>query len=712
LLCVGSEANNTYEDPRYVLRIDLGGNDTYLGATASAPFCPEAERPIALSVNVDVGGDDRYLHTGKGAGLHGGTFCYDSVLRWIVAQGYGAGGTGILVDASGNDEYALSAGPFDPDVPRETTEIGGQGASVTGFGGLFDLGGRDSYRIETEVELPGLRVITGQGSGRGGVGILIDKELASDSYLVQDRKAKTSSMMTHFYAQGMGTLGVGILSDGGGEDTFTAEGSGAIAMVQGAREHSFGEGWLLTGDGDTRYEARFEGFAWLHAQGVSRSGLDTSVDRVSALSGGAVLEDLSGDDSYIAVADYHPEPWVVRIDDDWCASNGDGVCSDLTATIVESEMLIAQGASLGWTQSGMGLLADHAGNDTYLATNTMTREVAIDDRLNASGESASFQVVNGSMAPALAVQGAASAGGDGVLVDAGGTDQYRARFEKNLVARGSVPGALRTRQVRAYNLLRVGVAAQGGGWEENATGALFDLGGTGDTFVAEATMPIQTHPAGSEVTGGFPLPHFHGSGYVPYGAGDFSRGILVARGTDPTIVSIPAQRTCPDGQPRGGSSWTECALLAQGEPAKLGVDSYGLGFGLAPQSTASPSNLQVEVHEDASAIATTAVVTGATGAPVAGVPVRIAVEMLAPPTSLAPGDPLDERWTTLWEQVGVTGMDGRADLSFVRDLVSRQLLQGFMEFESVPGWRVSATFGGAEGLLPSHATVSLQQPPA
>lgn len=168
LVVVGTAGDDTFtrgptnNDP--VLLLDNGGDDLDLtgsGAACAAPAGASECNGRALSVRVDLAGDDTYRYAGAHA----------------VAQGSGAfGGLGILVDAAGRDVYdstqLVSHGPF------VTYYINGvmQGGGEAGAGLLLDLAGDDTYRFygySNTRELFGM----GQGfAGLGGLGALLDAD--------------------------------------------------------------------------------------------------------------------------------------------------------------------------------------------------------------------------------------------------------------------------------------------------------------------------------------------------------------------------------------------------------------------------------------------------------------------------------------------------------------------------------------------------------
>ena len=206
----------------------------------------------------------------------------------------------LVVDLGGDDTYEMPAGaPADPDLPLSV---------------LVDLAGDDRY-------LPAPFGLPTQGAGVLGVGILWDVE-GKDSYAADGP-----------LAQGVAQVGVGLLMDESGDDRYTAAGSSQGAAF-------FGVGMLADADGNDRYQCHGE------CQGFGGSG------------GAGILADARGDDQY--AAEVLPEN-VYR--PDYHAG-------------MERNITSAQGVGLGrrgdggdghsWA-GGFGLLLDLDGSDHYSA---------------------------------------------------------------------------------------------------------------------------------------------------------------------------------------------------------------------------------------------------------------------------------------------------------------------------------------------------------
>ncbi|MFO0706081.1 MAG: hypothetical protein U0412_04425 [Nitrospira sp.] len=161
LIVIGGAGANTYDlDRRFLLVIDLGGDDTYHGIIA-AP----GDIEHGISTVIDLAGNDTY--TSDPLGLATGRL-----------------GIGLLMDLSGDDVYQLD-----------------QGSGGTGFAGLgllFDRQGNDVYM--------GNRFT--QGAAFGGLGLLIDLA-GNDRYT------------SHGFALGFGgPLGIGTVLDRSGNDVY------------------------------------------------------------------------------------------------------------------------------------------------------------------------------------------------------------------------------------------------------------------------------------------------------------------------------------------------------------------------------------------------------------------------------------------------------------------------------------------------------------
>jgi hypothetical protein len=226
-ILIGGAGMNVYrldELTDVIMVIDVGGNDVYEEGTLSE------KRPVL--VIVDLEGKD--IYRGTKPGIQGG-----AVL-----------GVSVLMDAQGDDVY-----------------IGGdvaQGACVGGVGVLIDNGGNDTYNGYKRV----------QGSAIAGVGLLVDR-------------AGNDAFRGALFAQGVGgPLGLGLLDDLDGADTYYGGGllldgyddsPGYDGFSQGCGYGprgvaNGGLGVLLDGGGDDTYESDYFSMAsgYWFAAGFSR----------------------------------------------------------------------------------------------------------------------------------------------------------------------------------------------------------------------------------------------------------------------------------------------------------------------------------------------------------------------------------------------------------------------------------------------------------
>lgn len=286
-IILNGAGDHQYVDPKALLIIDTGGNDTYVN-------CP-AQKGAShwLSVVIDTDGDDKYLSEsanpdtpvnqnparssqrglpGPGSAFLGVTVLYDTkgndLYRsarssfgsatfgvavhvdlegddtydtYADSLGYGKFGIGLLIDREGNDTY------------QGFTQTMGVGM-VGGVGMLLDQSGNDKYLAETQVidfpspQDPTQNVTMGMGAGNGsrmdyvngrslagGVGILMDVR-GNDEY------------RGGVFAQGIGYwMGLGVLYDLDGYDTYHA-----VWYAQGAAAH-FAVGALIDNNGNDTY---------------------------------------------------------------------------------------------------------------------------------------------------------------------------------------------------------------------------------------------------------------------------------------------------------------------------------------------------------------------------------------------------------------------------------------------------------------------------
>jgi HEAT repeat protein len=327
---IGGLGDDEYAEDAMLL-VDLGGDDVYRN---NAGGCRPGGGGIA--VLIDHGGHDRYLAAGR---------------RFV--QGAACLGVGLLVDLGGSDLY--QAGHFS------------QGAGVMGVGLLWDRDGDDTYRADTFC----------QGAGMFGLGMVLE-DAGEDLY---DCASLGQGAAT--------TLGMGILSDLGGDDRYhlnigpgkdTMGGpagfgqGGALsfrpASWEGALTAHGGIGLLLDAGGNDRYRGagrQVQGGGHLLSVGalVDLSGHDHYTARSgqgsAAHLAAAILLDRRGDDIYE------------------CESLGGGAGDDrvlgLFLDLAGDDRYQAGASSFGAATGPLarGLFIDYRGGDTYVSEQSEVR---------------------------------------------------------------------------------------------------------------------------------------------------------------------------------------------------------------------------------------------------------------------------------------------------------------------------------------------------
>lgn len=337
---LGGGTSNEY-DGTFLLVIDTGGNDQYIGVPAN-------RTPVNwVSIVLDSAGNDRYTSNralamtpinkvanrkqlggfGPAQATTGYAYLFDlrgdDVYRTTVPGIASAGaGAAIISDADGSDLYdgysnSVAAATFGY---ATLEDIGGndryqsfsqsQGfGGVNGFASLADLLGNDTYASNnTEIDFPSpqtaqsnVSMSQGAGMGRradysdghsqsGGIGVLFDVE-GDDKY------------SCGVFGQGVGYWGgVGMLFDRAGKDTYFGD-----WYVQGAAAH-FAIGYLEDeGDSDS-YSAKLNmaqgaGHDFSLGYLIDRNGNDVyKAPNLSLGAGNAngmgMLLDFDGDDQY------------------------------------------------------------------------------------------------------------------------------------------------------------------------------------------------------------------------------------------------------------------------------------------------------------------------------------------------------------------------------------------------------------------------------
>lgn len=271
VVCTGPGADTISPSHQPLLAvIDAGGNDVYLGRTAST-MVPRQY----FSIVIDRGGDDAYQSSGDTAAICAGVL-----------------GVAILVDVDGNDRYVAG-----------THSIA---AAFHGIAILQDRAGNDTYELQGQY---------GQGAATAGVAVL-DDHRGDDLYLC--------AAEAQAYAQ---TLGAAMLIDRDGNDHYLARLDGApseiylwqsVSRAQGAafgRRADLGDGHSLAGGvallldvrGNDTYTAgawsQGCGYWWAMGMLEDWEGNDTYTNGKYSIGAGAhfaigVQVDLMGNDAY------------------------------------------------------------------------------------------------------------------------------------------------------------------------------------------------------------------------------------------------------------------------------------------------------------------------------------------------------------------------------------------------------------------------------
>jgi len=329
----GSEADSYGGAMPYLLIIDTGGDDSYLGGAANV----NSSNPS--SVLIDLAGDDTY----------------ECGVDDIPSFGSGVFGYGMLVDLAGDDLY--------------TARHCSQGSGLFGVGLLLDESGKDSYSVITE----------GQAAGTFGTGILAD--LAGDDIYECYRSS-----------QGYGfTLGSGLLVDLGGNDRYIANDTDIKFPSAQSSEHNSS---LAQGFGFGARRDFTTGHSWAGGVGMLFDAAGNDHYSCGVFGQGAgywygtgILSDAAGDDEYVGhwYVQASAAHFAIGVLDD--SAGDDSYFADMNMAIgaghdfslgfllerAGNDTYSAPNLSLGGgNASGIGVFWDFAGDDTYAATGGTT----------------------------------------------------------------------------------------------------------------------------------------------------------------------------------------------------------------------------------------------------------------------------------------------------------------------------------------------------
>ncbi|MFO0756350.1 MAG: hypothetical protein U0359_07660 [Byssovorax sp.] len=328
----------------------------------------------------------------------------------------------LLFDLGGDDTYEVPAGASDDKRPVSVA-IDVRGADHYGYaiipdtkdGDLLPSDGKGRYHSSKTPDMDygpiTISRIARQGAGLAGIGMLWDLGKDSDSY------------QSLAISQGFASMGVGILYDEGGDDTYKAE-----VGAQGAA--TFGIGALIDGGGKDTYQS----FSYSQGFGGAK--------------GAGALVDAGGDDIYFCdpgspTLGGHPLYFTPQLpgkgnssmsqgaamgrrpqaaDDAAYMAGGIGILHDKAGSDKYTGSVFAQG--VGYWQ-GIGMLVDSAGDDTYNALwyiQGSTAHFSLSVFLEEGGNDS----YNPDFVPAATSIGLGHDFSASVHLDEGGDDYYRA----------------------------------------------------------------------------------------------------------------------------------------------------------------------------------------------------------------------------------------------------------------------------------------------
>jgi hypothetical protein len=397
---LGDEHNDTYD-----FFLDLGGDDTYRaaghGGAAIADGRAPQQRPPAVRLAVDAGGDDRYLPAAPDLALSAPG---QDTLRYASAPSLGGAhlGVSVMADLGGHNTFrsGLNVSATHEETPGGGQQFGAMSAGWTVSQGAGMLGGvgvlltfdstntfdasvsvRAEDKDPDQMQAVAVGYAASQGAGfLGGVGVLAnlnDSADAGDTYRLE-AQARASAGANSLVSvarpvglgQGAGMAGTGILVDAGGNNTFAApqgvaqgvgwgfgDRTGGTTPIdaQGSRpaenpastqvETAAGFGLLVAGPGDDRFEAAgpAQGAGGAYQQLDELEQTSRNAGRAPALRGGVgagMLLDLGGND--------------VR--------EVDAASPSMVEAFGDPAPLLSQGAAAA---GSFGMLADLAGDDAY-----------------------------------------------------------------------------------------------------------------------------------------------------------------------------------------------------------------------------------------------------------------------------------------------------------------------------------------------------------
>jgi len=290
----------------HILVVETGGDDLYLGNTASSLPCAwpmsmvvdlkgddhyqAEEQPLlaailGMTVLMDLQGNDEYSSgvSGLSFALYGSSLLFDAVGNDTYvnhadySQAAALVGAALLVDRDGDDRYLCRS---------HSQAFGG----TLGVGILYDHQGDDRYNGQSFI----------QGAARGRWAQATDgHSLAGGLGIFMDRSGWDECTAGSFSQGASYYFGLGLFSDHAGDDQYTAQ-----SHSQGYAAHFSLAGFFETG-GDDSYNAASDPDRITQIMG---SGRDFSV---------GLFLDRGGDDEYyfgnrsMGVGDIHGLGWAV-----------------------------------------------------------------------------------------------------------------------------------------------------------------------------------------------------------------------------------------------------------------------------------------------------------------------------------------------------------------------------------------------------------------
>lgn len=540
VLCVAGTGATTITG-EYALVVDLGGDDTHRHSAGGAS---PTVNGLAAAVTIDLGGHDTY-----------DTRIGDDTLS-LAVQGAGrVGGIGMLVDAAGDDEYAITS------TKPAHVQLLGHGASVAGVGVFADREGDDSYAI-TSTYASAATHAQGQGfSVLGVLGLFLDTgqgddviaNAATPAWSVDgEGDPLASGARAECCASAAGATVSVYVDDGGRDATSVAATSNldAPGTTDAAIVSSHGLAGLggvavsITGTGDT------ERHAVATSQGPTAGQSTVALGAETALGGLSISMDAGGDDLYRGIARSEAADALTITDGCACdrpvrASSGPTYAGGLGYAVL----------------GGAATQLDRSGDDRYeLAAESVADAAVVDERVHPPG---SLVTLDAGAESGLARPGGLGFGGggaEGSFTDDAGADVYVVRGRSTASSSGAPDEPGYVHRSEATSGLAQGEALGAGfgdfGGAAPAAGRFQDLGGA-DAYVVDLRSSAVALPSG----GAF---EDQGVASVLGSVEQNAVATFLDEGGVDTISITPADPAC-EGE-RGVGTWADCgSLIGRGQ---------------------------------------------------------------------------------------------------------------------------------------------------